>query len=96
MEGRFTGLLGSRSAMQVFEFYSARPYQDCSLAELERGLSLSYVTLRKGFERLRKEHVLVKSRQVGRARLYRLNEQSNITIGLKLIERELGKKNRRG
>jgi len=90
MEDKFVGLLGSRSAMHVFRFYASRPFQDYSLAEVERSVpSLSYVTLRKGFNVLKKDKVLVKSRQVGRAKLYRLNEQSNITIGLKLIEREL-------
>lgn len=92
MRDDFVALLGSRSAMMVFRFFLTRPYQDYSLAEVQRGIKhLSYVSVRNGFRELVKHKVVLKSRQVGRAKLYRLNEQSNISIGLRLVARELRK-----
>lgn len=91
MKDDFVGLLGSRSAMLVFEFFLKHPYQDYSLAEVNSGIGkrLSYVTVRNGFRGLIKNKVVLKSRQVGRARLYRLNENNEIVVGLKLIHRAL-------
>ena len=89
MKNDIVGVLGSRSTMLVFQFFMNRPYQDYSLAEVERGVSISYVSVRNGFRELVRNKVIEKSRQVGRARLYHLNEQSNITIGLRMIAREL-------
>ena len=91
MEDKFVGLIGSRSSMTVFGFFLKHPYQDYSLAEVDSGIGkhLSYVTVRNGFRLLVSEKVIVKSRQVGRARLYKLNEQNDITIGLRMIARAL-------
>jgi hypothetical protein len=91
MNDKFVKLLGSRSVMMVFDFFLTHPYQDYSLAECDAGIGkhLSYVTVRNGFRALVRNKVIIKSRQVGRAKLYRLNEQSNLVIGLKIIEREL-------
>jgi len=90
MNDNFVSLLGSRSAMLVFKFFLTRPYQDYSLAEIQRGIKhLSYVSVRNGFRELAKAKVVLKSRQVGRARLYHINEQSDITIGLRLAYRAL-------
>lgn len=75
--------------MLVFKAFLNRPYQDYSLAEIGRIVKMSYVSVSNGFRELVRYKVVVKSRQVGRARLYHLNEQNNVTIGLKLIEREL-------
>jgi hypothetical protein len=89
MKKDIVGLLGNRSAMLVFQFFMNRPYNDYSLAEVERGVSMSYVSVRNGFRELVSNKVIVKSRQVGRAKLYKLNENSEIVGGLRLIHRAL-------
>jgi hypothetical protein len=91
MKDNFVGLIGSRSSMTVFEFFLKHPYQDYSLAEVDSGIGkhLSYVTVRNGFRALIRAKVILKSRQVGRARLYHLNEQSDVTIGLRMVARAL-------
>jgi hypothetical protein len=90
MEDKFVRVIGNRKNMIVFQFFLKSPYSDYSLAEIHRGVKcLSYVTVRNGFRALISTKIIKKSRQVGRARLYRLNEQSDVTIGLRMVARAL-------
>jgi len=90
MEDKFVRLIGNRKNMIVFQFFLKSPYSDYSLAEIHRGVKcLSYVTVRNGFRALISTKIIKKSRQVGRARLYRLNENSKIVAGLRIVVRAL-------
>lgn len=68
--------LGYSPKLRIIDIFLASPYFDFSKEELMRELGMSKHTLYKNFKDLEELRLIVQTRKIGRATMYRINNQN--------------------
>ncbi len=77
--------IGNTPKLRLIDIFLTNPYFDFTKQELSRELRMSKLTLYKNFRDLEQLGVMVFSRKIGRARLYRIDKSHPIVRGLDRI-----------
>ncbi len=80
----FVKTFGASPKVKVLNFLLDNDMLDWCKADMAEQTGISRATLNKFFDELVKSEIIVKSRDIGRARLYKLNKK--LTLVRKLIE----------
>ena len=83
-ESLFLRLFGNSSILRVISFLLNNEVSDFSKAEIVRGAGISRATLLKIWRILEDFEIVVETRRIGRAKMYKLNKENPIVQ--KLIE----------
>jgi len=85
-------LFGNHPKARILDFFIDNPYLDFSMAEAIKELRMSKRTFYKYFKELVDSNIVVQTRKIGRAKLYRINlEHPAVKLIYKLIA-EIGMK----
>jgi len=84
MENAFLGFLGDNPNTRLLEFLITGREFDYSLTDLAENAGIGWTTLHRILPRLEKQEIVVQTREIGRAKLYKLNPRN--TEAKKLIE----------
>lgn len=76
METLFRRVLGDTPQIRVLEFLIEGRELDYSISNIAEGAEIGRTTLFRIFDDLIKNKVIISTRQIGNARLYRLNENN--------------------
>ncbi len=75
LETIFIERLGNSPKIRVLEYLIETRGLDICLTDLARNSGVSRATLIRMWKNLIKEHLLIRTRDIGRAKLYKLNEK---------------------
>jgi len=81
-------IFGSSPKVRILNIFFDNPYFDFSKSELVRELGMSKQTLYKHFKDLESLGIIIVSRRIGRATLYRLNREHPLVKMLEKMIRE--------
>jgi len=81
--------LGHSPKLRMLDIFLTNPYFDFSREELVRELGMSKQTIYKNFKDLEELGIVKVSRQIGRARMYRINTENPLVRRLDEIITEL-------
>jgi DNA-binding transcriptional ArsR family regulator len=96
----FLDVVGDSPVMRLLQYLIEGRHFDYTLTDLARNAGISWATLYAIFPKLLKYGIIKKVREVGRAKLYKINEENEIAryfiklydyiseINLKKLERE--------
>ncbi|MEW6295773.1 MAG: hypothetical protein AB1467_05810 [Candidatus Diapherotrites archaeon] len=95
-ESVFLDFLGNSPTARVLDFLITGREFDYSLTDIAEKSEIGWTTLHRILPSLKKMEILVPTRAVGRARLYKLNQKNEnvkklIELYDSLLKRELGK-----
>ncbi len=76
MENAFLEFLGNNPNTKLLEFLITGREFDYSLTDLAENAGIGWSTLHRILPRLEKQGIVVKTREIGRAKLYKLNQQN--------------------
>lgn len=83
----FLDFVGYTPRMKILEVLIEGRGFDYSLSDLARAAEISWTTLHRVFPQLEKQGFVVKTRQVGQAKLYKLNmENKSVKLWVKLYK----------
>ncbi len=88
----FRKTFGDSPAVRVLDFLLGSPEFDFSLSEISRETGVSWITLNKIWPLFVKMEIVNETRQIGRAKMFMLNRNSEIVNDLIDVERSLVKK----
>lgn len=72
----FLDIVGDSSTMRVLQFLIEGRHFDYSLTDIAENAGVSWGTLHTVFPRLIKHKVVVNTRDIGRAKLYKINQEN--------------------
>ncbi|MDO8339918.1 MAG: hypothetical protein Q7T16_04650 [Candidatus Burarchaeum sp.] len=78
----FTNILGSSPYLKVLGFFLTFDRFDYSKSQVAAEVGISRITIEKIWKDLMARGMIVKSREIGRAELYRLNTESPLVKAL--------------
>ena len=81
--------LGTSPKLRIIDFFLDNPLQDFTKKEVMEALGMSKQTLHKYFPDLEKQGIIIVSRRIGRAKLYKINPNHPLTKLLRRYEREI-------
>lgn len=84
METLFRKALGDTPKIRVLEFLIEGRELDYSISDIAEGAEIGRTTLFRIFEDLLKNKIIISTRQIGNAKLYKLNEKNPLVK--KMIE----------
>jgi len=76
MVNAFLEFLGENPNTRLLEFLITGREFDYSLTDLAENAGIGWSTLHRVLPRLEKQKIVVKTREIGRAKLYKLNQQN--------------------
>ena len=88
----FRLVFGDTAIIKVLDFFLDNADFDYSLTDIAKNSDIGWSTLHLFFDDLIKTGIVVKSRQIGRAKMYKLNIKNPIVQKLIEIDFELSKK----
>lgn len=97
----FRLVFGGTPVVKVIDFFLDNREFDYSLTDIAKNADIGWSTLHKFWNDLVKLGMVVKTRRIGRAELYRLNMESqmvkklielDLNISKKMLEAELGRR----
>jgi len=74
----FLDVVGDSPTMRILQYLIEGRGLDYSLTDITKNSGISWVTLHKIFPKLIKYNIVIKTREIGRAKLYKINEKSEI------------------
>jgi len=77
MVNAFLEFLGDNPHTRLLEFLITGREFDFTLTDLAENAGISWTTLHRVFPVFKKREIVVKTREVGRAKLYKLNQKNN-------------------
>jgi predicted AAA+ superfamily ATPase len=83
---------GNSPIIKIIDFFIDNPLFDYSKEELIKDLGISKVTFYKYFSILESNGIVEVTRKVGKAKMYKLNERSEVTKKIKELVWALGVK----
>ncbi|MFH1239951.1 MAG: hypothetical protein V1672_01935 [Candidatus Diapherotrites archaeon] len=90
MTNLFLDFLGDNPNTRLLEFLITGREFDYSLTDLADNAGVSWTTLHRIFPKFEKQKIVVKTREIGRAKLYKLNmENDGVKILIKLYDKLL-------
>jgi len=81
---------GRSPVIRIVDFFLDNPLSDYSKEEVIKNLGISKITFYKYFKLLEKNGLFKKTREVGRATMYKLDEKNEVVKALKSLEWALG------
>ena len=81
---------GHSPVIRIVDFFLDNPLSDYSREEVIRDLGISKITFYKYFQLLEKNGLFKRTRQVGKATMYRLDEKNEVVKALKSLVWTLG------
>ena len=72
----FIETFGESPLIKVLDFFLTYQSFDYSKSQVSEEIGISRITMEKVWEKLNKTKIIIKTRTVGRAELYRLNKQN--------------------
>ena len=69
-------VLGTNPASRVLDFLITFQLYDYPLTEIAKNSGVSYSTLQTFWDRLERNHIVIKTRRVGKSDLYKLNTKN--------------------
>ncbi len=85
----FLQFFGTSPQFRILDFLMENRLSDFTKTEISKGAEISWASLFNHWNELEKNRIVQPTRTVGRAKLYRLNENSQIVKQLKQIEMSL-------
>ena len=90
MASLFLEFLGDNPRTRLLDFLITGRELDYSLTDLSENAGVSWTTLHRVFPNFEKQKIVVKTREIGRAKLYKLNmENDGVKILIKLYDKLL-------
>lgn len=83
-QSSFIKFIGDTPSTRLLDFFITGREFDYSLSDIAKNAGVSWTTLHRIFPNFEKNKMITKTREIGRAKLYRLN-QNNASVK-KLIE----------
>ena len=77
-ESIFLDVVGDSPTMRVLQYLIEGRGLDYSLTDIAKNAGVSWVTLHKVFLKLIKYAMVVKTREIGKAKMYKINEKNQI------------------
>lgn len=92
----FLDFLGNNPTIKILEYLISGRELDYSLTDIAENSNVSWTTLHRIFPNMEKQGIVIKTREIGRAKLYKLNQENEevkMLIGLhdSLIKKQLEK-----
>ncbi|PIU21423.1 MAG: hypothetical protein COT15_02450 [Candidatus Diapherotrites archaeon CG08_land_8_20_14_0_20_34_12] len=84
MKEQFIQILGNNAKTRLLEFLIVGRDFDYCLSEIANKAEISWSSLHRIFPELEKNKIVIKSREIGRAKLYRINKEN--LFAKKMIE----------
>jgi DNA-binding transcriptional regulator YhcF (GntR family) len=84
MKEQFIQILGDNSKTRLLEFLIVGRDFDYCLSEMAEKANISWTSLHRVFPEFEKNKIVVKSRDIGRAKLYKINKEN--LFAKKMIE----------
>lgn len=85
----FVRTFGSSPVIKVLNFLLQGRGLDYSMSDVARNSDISWTTLNRVWENLEKTDLIVNTRKIGKAKLYKLNEESDIAKKLVELHKQL-------
>ncbi len=76
MASAFLEFLGDSPKIRILEFLITGREFDYSLTDLAENAGIGWTTLHRILPNLEKQKIIVKTREIGRAKLYKLNQEN--------------------
>ena len=76
MASAFLEFLGNNPKTRLLEFLITGREFDYSLTDLAENAGIGWTTLHRMLPKLEKQRIVVKTREIGRAKLYKLNQEN--------------------
>ena len=76
MANAFLDFLGDNPNARILEFLITGREFDYSLTDIAKNSGVGWGTLHRIFPRFEKQQIVVKTREIGRAKLFKLNEKN--------------------
>ena len=92
MESKFLDFMGDSAQMRILDFLITGREFDYSLSDIAQGAGVSWSTLHRIFPEMERNKIAFKTREVGRAKLYRLNLENPEVRALVSVYDSLAKK----
>ena len=80
----FLDVVGDSPTMRIMQYLIEGRHFDYTLTDLANNAGVSWGTLHSIFPRLVKYNIVIKTREIGRAKLYKINKEN--TIAKQLID----------
>ena len=77
-ESIFLDVVGDSPTMRVLQYLIEGRGLDYSLTDIAKNSGISWVTLHKIFPKLIKYEMVIKTRDIGKAKMYKINEKNQI------------------
>jgi response regulator of citrate/malate metabolism len=84
--------LGESPTLRIIDFFLDNPLSDYSKNEIAQNLAMSRVTFFKYWKELEKSGVLIVTRKIGRATLYKLDRANEIVKQLIKLDMTISRK----
>lgn len=87
MTTAFLEFLGDNPNTRVLEFFLTGREFDYSLSDICKNAGIGWSSLHRVFPALEKQEIIIKTREIGRAKLYKLNQQNDeVKLLIKLYD----------
>lgn len=90
-ESIFLQILGTSPKMKILDFLLAFQAFDYSMTEIAQKTNVSYPIVVNVIEDFLRNGIVIETRKIGKARLFKLNEQSTLTKQLLKLQWEMAK-----
>ena len=77
-ESIFLDVVGDSPTMRVLQYLTEGRGLDYSLTDIAKNAGVSWVTLHRVFPKLIKYAIIVKTREIGKAKMYKINGKNQI------------------
>ncbi|MDO8537331.1 MAG: hypothetical protein Q7S21_00440 [archaeon] len=77
MESKFLEFLGDTPKTRLLEFLITGREFDYSLSDLAKNSGIGWSTLHRLFPLMEKQETIIKTREIGRAKLFKLNQKND-------------------
>jgi len=91
-ESMFLRFMGTSPQMRILDFLITGRDFDYSLSDISQGAGVSWTTLHRIFPAMERNKIALKTREVGRAKLYKLNAENPEVAALVSVYGSLAKK----
>ncbi len=81
--------LGETPELRALDFFIENDLFDYSMADVSKGIGMARVTIKRVFEDMVGDKLLVPTRKVGKAQLYQLNKESPVVQTLLKLDTDI-------
>ncbi|MEM2130932.1 MAG: hypothetical protein QXM96_00635 [Candidatus Woesearchaeota archaeon] len=85
MKSIFLETFGESPILRVFDFLILNEEFDYSMIDIAKNSKIGYSTLKLFWKKLEKEKIVIMTRKIGKARMFKLNNENEIVKKIKEI-----------